>query len=69
MPKKKNCATFCSRNVITFDVTFRGALTSHAGVITSPRSKYMVSGYQPGRADILRAGNILSHIQNLGYRG
>ena len=47
----------------------RGALTSYAGVITSPRSKYMVSGYQPKRADNRRAGNIVSHIQTLGYRG
>ena len=57
------------RKVITFNVTFRGALTSHAGVITSTSSKYMVSGYQPGGADNLRAGNIVSHIQTLGYRG
>ena len=51
-----------------FDVIFQGALTSHAGVITSPRSKYMVSGYQPGWAYNLRAGDIVSHIQTLGYR-
>ena len=38
-------------------------------LITSPRSKYMISGYQPGRADNRRAGNSVSHIQILSYRG
>ena len=37
-------------------------------MITSPRSKYMISGYQPGRADNQRAGKTLSHMQTLGYR-
>ena len=56
------------RNVISSDVTFRGALTSHAGMITSPHSKYTISGYQPGQADNLRRETSVSHMQNSGYR-
>ena len=55
------------RNVILSDVTNSVARLRRMQVITSPRSKYMISGYQPGRADSQRAGNSVSHIQTLGY--
>ena len=45
-----------------------GATTSYAGMITSLRSKYMISGHQPTHADNQRAGNTLSHMQTGGYR-
>ena len=37
-------------------------------MITSHRSKYMISGYQPARADNHRARITLSHMQTWGYR-
>ena len=58
-----------SRNVISSDVTNSVARLHRMRVITSPRSIYMISGYQPGRADNKRAGNSVSHIQILSYRG
>ena len=48
---------------------FRGTLTSYVGMITSLRSKYMISNCQWRRADNPWAGNSISHIQTLGYRG
>ena len=36
----------------------------HPGMITSPRLNYLISR----RADNQRAGNTISHMQNLGYR-
>ena len=35
------------------------------GSVTSPRSKWMVFGYQAGRAEIQELGNSVSYIQTL----
>ena len=43
------------------------ALMSHAGMIASPHSKYMLSSYQTDQADDPRAENSVSHIQTFGY--
>ena len=50
------------------DVTNSVTRLRRMQVITSPRSKYMISGYQPGRADNQRVGNSVSYIRTLGYR-
>ena len=41
---------------------------SHLGMITSPSSNDMISGYKPRQTDNQRARNTLSNSQNLGYR-
>ena len=59
---KIRVTSFC----LTSQIPWR-SIWSQLG-ITSPRSKYMTSGYQPGRFDNQLAGNTISHVQTLGYR-